>query len=205
MTRFVLCGYYSVFIALSLAFAGADAQHCRPVLVTAAPVVHRAPVVHQAVRVVDDISFYGAAFVAFPVYQPSYTVQYPSGGGVADPALTAKIDALTATVAAMKAQYEGIRGPAAAAAPMPAAAPAATPEDPDSIESILRRCAECHESAAARTKGQGFVMVEGTKSRQLGPGEALKCQKRVELGEMPPGRPLSEKGKAVFRKWVLGT
>lgn len=108
--------------------------------------------------------------VGVPVLVPVYAVTY------ADPSL-----GFAEQIEGLRAEIRGLKAPGKAKE-----APASDDEPDDTAMLILRsNCARCHDRPVSKTKGGGFVMLDGPKLADLTERQISKILSQVMSGKMP--------------------
>jgi mono/diheme cytochrome c family protein len=184
------------------------------------------PVPVRSVKTVPVTPAVVATFVPVAVAVPQYSVSYVGGAAYAAPAeapaqpaaaaasavtsapqaaaADSRVQALQDEVGRLRKDLEECRKQLSAARPQgkpEARAPQAAV--PQHLAIFTARCAACHEAKAARAKGDGFVLLEGTRLAFLDARQVNRIVAQVYTGKMPKGGPpLSDDEVAQIVAWV---
>lgn len=192
---------------LPLLCAVASASHCGTVVVRANHVQNYGHVNHAAYA---NVVYPFQATTYVPVQVPTYSVGYgyDAASEVGKLRLELEIQKLRTEVQALRSsgfapQVQPAQQSQSVQQQAPAMPQASNGNGGDLVNG-LSKCAACHDSQAAKSKGGGFEMFQGGQTRKFSAEDSLNMLKQIETGKMPRGGAFTDGEKSAFRKWVAG-
>lgn len=195
--------YLAALLAVCVPFVpSADASGCRQVVRKNVVVVEK-QVVAVAAAVVPVISHY---------IQPLYGAHYTPAPQAAatDQELAAAVKALAAEVQELRRVMRPTMPPADGDPPAKPPKPV-DPFNPQPLKGaasdvqrlFASRCAACHESDRASTKGGDFALLRGGELSPMDLGTAAKVARELYSGRMPKGgKPLTDQEIGTVMAWL---
>jgi len=169
-------------------------------------IVHHAAIAHQVVAVKQAVvtPITVAAFAAYPVQVPTYSVGYDPHAG--------EIQELRKTVRELTRALQGLSSGTATGRPTPSPTPTPTPAPPSddlqakALKVITARCAQCHTEQTAKGMGGNFTILRGGNfDPALTTLDVVHLADRAHSGSMPPpksGPPIPDEEAAILRAFA---